>query len=1100
LLAKLVFVLAACCLLSQSPAAGQVKPVRRVLVLTERNLSWPAVAAVDQEIRAGLEKSPFAIERYSEYTETVLFPREASYRKLREWYRNRKPDVIIAAGPSPIKFMAESHEKLFGDTPIVICGSSEEQADNPKLDSDFTGVWMTIDPAKTLDAGLQLQPSTQRVVVVGGVSSYDKHVEAIVREQLRSYESNFKFEYLTDLKMPALLERLRRLPGNTLVFYTSLTQDAAGTDFIPATESVPMVANAANAPVFVMADTLVGRGTLGGYMVSFAAQGKAAAEVAMRVLQGERPQDLPIFRGANVYIFDWRALRRWGFKESALPPGSIVLNRQSSVWESYRSYIIGGISLCLAETLLVLGLLWQRAKRRKVEAQLVITNDQLRSAMESGKAVGWEWDINSGRDWWFGDLKTMFGISSETHVGHVEDFHRYVHPEDRQQVSEIVDYARKNHTPYAAEFRVVWPDGTQRWVAAKGKFHYSRKGQPERMLGMTVDITERKRTEEALRESEERLRLAIQAGKMFAYEWDATTDVVVRSAESAQILGIDEATHLTGQQVLANVHPDDRERLKAAISELTAETPYLEINYRIARPDGTLLWVERNSRAHFDDHGRMLRIVGMVADVTERKRAEEALRESEERFRLVANTAPVMIWMSGPDKLCSYFNEPWLEFTGRPLERELGNGWAEGVHPEDFVTCLDTHVKAFDCREKFIMEYRLRRYDGEYRWVLDIGTPRFTEDGSFAGFIGSCVDFTDRRAAQQALRESEDKLRLLLDSTAEAIYGIDLEGRCTFCNPACLRALGYQRVDDLLGRNMHDLIHHSRADGTRLPAETGRIMRALQTGQGVHVDDEALWDAKGTSFPAEYWSYPQRKGQEVVGAVVTFLDITERKRTEVALANLSRRLIETQELERTRIARELHDDIGQRLALLAIELGQFDSPDLPAEVASRIGEIQKQSAEIATDVQSLSHELHSSKLEYLGIATAMRGFCKEFAAQQNVEIVFAHDAIPRTVPSDISLCLFRILQEALHNAVKYSGVRHFDAQLRASSDAIDLTVRDSGPGFDTEEAIKTSGLGLVSMAERIKLVGGQLSIESHPGSGTTIHASVPLRGAARAEP
>jgi signal transduction histidine kinase len=234
--------------------------------------------------------------------------------------------------------------------------------------------------------------------------------------------------------------------------------------------------------------------------------------------------------------------------------------------------------------------------------------------------------------------------------------------------------------------------------------------------------------------------------------------------------------------------------------------------------------------------------------------------------------------------------------------------------------------------------------------------------------------------------------------------------------------------------------------------------------------------------------------------VVTFLDITERKRTEVALANLSRRLIETQELERTRIARELHDDIGQRLALLAIELGQFDSPDLPAEVASRIGEIQKQSAEIATDVQSLSHELHSSKLEYLGIATAMRGFCKEFAAQQNVEIVFAHDAIPRTVPSDISLCLFRILQEALHNAVKYSGVRHFDAQLRASSDAIDLTVRDSGPGFDTEEAIKTSGLGLVSMAERIKLVGGQLSIESHPGSGTTIHASVPLRGAARAEP
>jgi PAS domain S-box-containing protein len=400
------------------------------------------------------------------------------------------------------------------------------------------------------------------------------------------------------------------------------------------------------------------------------------------------------------------------------------------------------------------------------------------------------------------------------------------------------------------------------------------------------------------------------------------------------------------------------------------------------------------------------------------------------------------------------------------------------------------------------MEYRLRRYDGEYRWVLDIGTPRFNTDHSFAGYIGSCVDFTDRRSAQQALRESEDKLRLLLDSTAEAIYGIDLQGRCTFCNPACLRALGYQRVDDLLGRNMHDLIHHSRADGASFPAQACRIMQALRTGQGVHVDDEVLWEANGTSFPAEYWSYPQRKGQEVVGAVVTFLDITQRKRTEVALENLSRRLIGAQEQERTRIARELHDDIGQRLALLTIELAQLsqNSLHLPAEVTGRIEELGKQSSEIAADVQALSHELHSSKLEYLGIVTAMRGFCKEFSAQQNVEVVFAHDAISRMVPSDISLCLFRVLQEALHNAVKYSGVRRFDVELRASSDSIDLTVRDSGAGFDVEEAMKTSGLGLVSMAERIKLVVGKLSIESHAGRGTTIHARAPLRDAARAAP
>jgi len=220
----------------------------------------------------------------------------------------------------------------------------------------------------------------------------------------------------------------------------------------------------------------------------------------------------------------------------------------------------------------------------------------------------------------------------------------------------------------------------------------------------------------------------------------------------------------------------------------------------------------------------------------------------------------------------------------------------------------------------------------------------------------------------------------------------------------------------------------------------------------------------------------------------------------VALASISRRLIEAQEQERTRIARELHDDIGQRLALLIIELEQLrqNASDLPVEVRSCIGALQKQTAEIATDVQSMSHELHSSKLEYLGLAVAMRAFCKEFSDQQNVEVVFAQDKVPSTLPQDISLCLFRVLQEALQNAVKHSGVRHFDVELRDTSNELQLTVRDLGSGFDVGQAMKSRGLGLISMAERVKLVEGRLSIDSQPQRGTTIRASVPLNKVARA--
>jgi signal transduction histidine kinase len=224
-------------------------------------------------------------------------------------------------------------------------------------------------------------------------------------------------------------------------------------------------------------------------------------------------------------------------------------------------------------------------------------------------------------------------------------------------------------------------------------------------------------------------------------------------------------------------------------------------------------------------------------------------------------------------------------------------------------------------------------------------------------------------------------------------------------------------------------------------------------------------------------------------------DITERKQAEEALASVSRRLIEAQEQERTRIARELHDDIGQRLAMLTIDLGQLreDSRVWPAEVRSRMGELWRQTSEIATDIQSLSHELHSAKLEYLGITAAVRGFCREFGEQQKVEIDFQTHDLPIPLSADVSLCFFRVLQEALHNAVKHSGVRHFEVRLWETSDEIHLTVTDSGRGFNREAAKESRGLGLITMEERLKLVNGTFSIESQPQSGTMIHARVPLR-------
>jgi PAS domain S-box-containing protein len=698
---------------------------------------------------------------------------------------------------------------------------------------------------------------------------------------------------------------------------------------------------------------------------------------------------------------------------------------------------------------------------------------------------------------------SMLGFSEEELRGkHCVEFSP---PEDAEKDWALFQQLRAGAIDhYLLEKRYFRRDGSLVWGRLSISLLNSRPSPL--VVAMVEEITDKKTAEEAVRASEERLRLAQQIAHVGSFEWNIQTGVNTWTPELEAMYGLLPGTFTGTQTAFENlVHPDDRAGvIKLADAAMKSGQP-TQGEWRVVWADGSVHWIAGRWQVFMDASGEPSKMIGVNIDVTERKLADEArlevnrtleaqaalLQSREELLKIFVKNVPAAVAMLDREMRYLQVSNRWCTDYLRGRTQILGRSHYE-IFPDMPERWKEVHRRGLRGETLRADEDRWDGQNGPHwaRWEV---RPWKTPEGTVGGILILAEDITRRKQIEEALRESEDKLRLLLDSTAEAIYGIDLEHRCTFCNPACLRTLGYKRMDEVLGKNIHDLIHHTRADGTPFPAEDCRVHRVTRTGEGVHTEDEVFWRANGTSFPAEYWSYPQRRGHEVVGAVVAFIDITERKLAEGALANVSRRLIEAQEQERTRIGRELHDDIGQRLALLAVELQQLNrDPLILPKVRRRMGKIQKQTVEIAADIQSLSHELHSAKLQYLGIAAAMRGFCREFGEQQKVEIDFQTGDLPTPLSADISLCLFRVLQEALHNSAKHSGVRHFEVLLRGTSDEIHLTVKDSGKGFDREAAKTSQGLGLISMEERLKLVKGTLLIEAQPKHGTTIHARVPL--------
>ncbi|HET7008734.1 MAG TPA: PAS domain S-box protein, partial [Candidatus Binatia bacterium] len=372
-----------------------------------------------------------------------------------------------------------------------------------------------------------------------------------------------------------------------------------------------------------------------------------------------------------------------------------------------------------------------------------------------------------------------------------------IHPEDQAQVIADVARAHEDNAPYEGEFRIE-VGGEERWIFAKGGTVNVPAGRNGRRMGVWLDVTERKRMEVELRESEENFRRLVETTAAVIWQADVESwRFTYVTPQAVRLLGYPLEQWYEKDFWISHIHPDDRERAIDTCMTRSRIAEDFDFEYRMIRSSGEVVWVHDIVNCQHNADGPF-QLRGLMLDITERKRNEQAIRESEERFRVVANAAPVMIWMSDPDKRCTFFNKGWLDFTGRTLEQELGNGWTEGVNSEDLDRCLTLYRNSFDARREYSMEYRLRRSDGEYCWVLGHGVPRFDADGTFLGYIGTATDLSE-------IKRGDERFRLAVEASSNATVMVNAQGQIVLVNQQSEILFGYSR-EELIGQSVEILI------------------------------------------------------------------------------------------------------------------------------------------------------------------------------------------------------------------------------------------------------------------------------------------------------
>lgn len=605
-----------------------------------------------------------------------------------------------------------------------------------------------------------------------------------------------------------------------------------------------------------------------------------------------------------------------------------------------------------------------------------------------------------------------------------------------------------------------------------------------------------------LQERDARLQLALDAAGMGVWEWIIPTSRVFWSPECYKLLGVDTfvGTYEAFEKFL---HPDDSRRFKVEIEAAIAQRAAFVTEFRVIRPDGQVRWLANFGRATYSDDGSPLQMVGTAQDITERKQAEESLRENRLFLEQAQRIAGLGTWVSGPTESDAlWWSDQTYKIFGQSREQfdaRVGS-FFDAVYPDDRAAVEEASRAVLAGERPYEIEHRIIRPDGTIRWVHQLAEVIRDANGQVLQMIGIVRDVTKRREQEEALRASQAMLKLVLDTIPQGVFWKDRNSAFLGANRVTRQAMGFAVPESLFGLTDFDLPTLTREQAEFFVRVDRKVMDSDQPHVGI---EEPMTLPDGSTIWLDTNKVPMHDPDgHVIGVLGTWQDVTERKRlndelraSRERLQVLSRQLMNAQENERRHIARELHDEIGQALTGIKLNLNAMQRMEQDETATLVLQDTLTIANQTLEQVRNLSLDLRPSMLDDLGLSAALRWYLDRQARRAGFTAQFIAESSGTGMSKEIETACFRIAQECLTNIARHARARNVRMEVRQHDTELELLVQDDGVGFNvsaaSERAIQGESMGLLSMQERVLLLGGRLEIESSATGGTQMCVRFP---------